>query len=253
MKQLITFLLGLIFIITSCTQNSKKSNALPFLLKTPNNLNDSLLYPLIVCFHGAGGRGTDNIGTGSMAFNRLKRLIDNEKYKSFLFMAQCPENEQWVDTPWKDGNYSMSNIEISNELEWVNNKIDSIIRNYQVDPNRIYITGMSMGGFATWDMILRFPDKYACAIPICGGGDTAYAKNLKNLPIWIFHGEKDKIVPVASSREMYKCLSNISEVVRYTEFDSTGHDAWTKAWEKEMLIDWMFKQKSTHNNTPKNQ
>ena len=220
-------------------------NILPYILDEPIIVEDSSLYPLVICLHGAGGRGDDNTGRGCYAYDVLKQTENRENYPCYIFFPQCPTGEQWVDTPWNLGNYNIGDVEASDEMEFVIHFIDSIINNYSIDKSRIYVTGQSMGGFGTWDLILRRPELFACAIPVCGGGDTSKVNRIKDLPIWIFHGSEDDIIPVEASREMYNSLKRLNNKVMYTEFEGVKHGSWIPAWNNEELVEWMFNQKTS--------
>ena len=240
------FVLGLslvLLILAPADINGQSKTTLPYILEEPDRIKADELYPLVVCLHGAGGRGSENSGKGSQAYNILKRRQYKKEYPSYLLVPQCPKGQQWVDTPWRDGNYDIDKVEISDELEFVLKLIDSVIDDYPIDKSRIYITGQSMGGFGTWDLIIRKPELFACAIPVCGGGDPSKADLIKHIPIWIFHGSKDNIVPVKASRDMYESLKKISDNVKYMEFKEVEHGSWVPAWRDKKMIDWMYQQK----------
>lgn len=113
----------------------------------------------------------------------------------------------------------------------------------RIDPDRIYVTGQSMGGYATWYSILARPDFFAAAVPVCGGGDPSAAEQIKNLPVWAFHGADDKTVPPKGSQDMVERLKALGAPVKYTEFPGVGHLSMTQAWAEPALIPWLFQQK----------
>ena len=121
--------------------------------------------------------------------------------------------------------------------------LQDVIANLPVDINRIYVTGISMGGYATWDIIQRKPNLFAAAIPICGGADATRAPSLKNLPIWAFHGDKDTAVPVSRSRDMVKALRDCGSQVQYREYPGAGHDVWTRTYADSSVLAWLFAQR----------
>lgn len=119
-----------------------------------------------------------------------------------------------------------------------------IMKDYPVDPGRIYVTGQSMGGFGTWNIIMNHPELFAAAIPICGGGSPAHAEQINDIPIRFFHGAKDPTVPVAASREMAAALEKAgSRVFKYTELPEGGHVIMKEVWATPGLIEWLFEQK----------
>ncbi len=146
--------------------------------------------------------------------------------KDMPFIAicpQCPANEHWLATE-------------------LNDLVTEACAKYRADQSRLYVTGLSMGGFATWSIIQQFPDRYAAAIPICGVGDPHDVDRIKSLPIWIFHGDADDAVPVEASREMNAALLTIHGNVHYTEFPGVGHVSWEKAYATPELFPWMLAQ-----------
>ncbi len=122
--------------------------------------------------------------------------------------------------------------------------LDDVVANHKVDKDRIYVTGLSMGGFGTWSLAAAFPDKFAAIIPICGGGNPANAKKIKDLPIWVFHGAKDQVVPASRSEAMVQALKDAgAENVKFTLYPNAGHDAWTPTYSNQEVWDWLLKQK----------
>jgi predicted peptidase len=120
--------------------------------------------------------------------------------------------------------------------------LDSFIDSHPVDRQRIYLTGLSMGGFGTWDAIARRPDFFAAAIPICGGGDLKTASRIKDLPIWCFHGGADPVVAVELSRTMVDAIKAAGGHPKYTEYEGVAHDSWTQTYKNNELFQWLFQQ-----------
>lgn len=241
-----------------------KNNSLPYRLFIPENNNIKPL-PLVLCLHGAGERGSDN--ELQIKYHRLATSwadsINQIKYPCYVVAPQCPEGEKWVDVEWNAGSYSIEKVPISNELETVVDLIDKLKSEFKIDLNRIYVTGLSMGGYATWDLITRFPNKFAAAIPMSGGGDSSKVKLIKNIPIWVFHGKLDGTVPVSGSRQMIEALEKIGEnFIRtqylspqtidyfidkknknfYTEYPNGNHVIWAESYDNPQLFKWVFSQ-----------
>ena len=120
--------------------------------------------------------------------------------------------------------------------------LEDVLQKYPVDQNKLYVTGVSMGGYGTWDLIQRRPKLFAAAIPICGGGDSALAPMIKNVNVWIFHGGSDSVVPVIRSQDMYQALKACGGRVQYTEYPNVDHDSWTRTYANADVLKWMFKQ-----------
>jgi|SRR5882757_6340983 len=118
--------------------------------------------------------------------------------------------------------------------------LDKSIAENPVDTKRIYVTGLSMGGFATWEILQREPGKFAAAIPVCGGGDPAFVGKLAKVPIWIFHGSADGTVPPKRSRDMVAALTTVGGHPVYTEYTGAGHDVWGQTYSDIKVWDWLF-------------
>jgi predicted peptidase len=212
-------------------------------LLKPKDYDKTKKYPLVLFFHGAGERGNDNkkqLVHGMRDFASDKIM---EQYPCFVVAPQCPSGVQWVDTPWSALSHEMPDkptqpmrmsIDLVGELE----------KEFSIDSNRLYVTGLSMGGFGTWDTIQRNPDMFAAAAPICGGGDSRLelVKPIANLPIWAFHGDKDTAVKTQRSRDMIDALKKAGGSPRYTEYPGIGHNSWSATYSNPELYKWMFSQ-----------
>jgi len=217
---------------------------MPYRLYIPKNYDCGVMYPVVIFLHGAGGRGSDNegqliSGMPQVMFNDTESPI----YDSIIIIPQCPKDRQWVYTPWSNGNYSTDDIGESRELEAVLDILDNVTEMYNVDLDRVYVTGLSMGGFGTWDLLMRHGARFAAGLPVCGGGDPSYAKLLKRIPIMTFHGSEDPEIPVTGTRIMYaSIMKEDGENISYTEFDGEGHDVWGKVYSDPNVIRWLFEQ-----------
>jgi predicted peptidase len=221
---------------------SQSGSTMPYRILKPANYDPKKTYPLVLCLHGAGGRGADNKSKGTEAFVALSAAKTQSEYPAFLLTPQCPSRKQWVNTPWRKGSYSISKIPISKEFELVVQILDAVEKEFSIDSLRIYVTGQSMGGYGTWDIVLRHPNRFAAAVPVCGAGDHTQAKSIAHIPIWAFHGDKDTTVPTRGSREMVEALKKAGSKAKYTEYEGVGHNSWSRAWKEEDLIPWIFKQ-----------
>ena len=133
--------------------------------------------------------------------------------------------------------------EPSEPMRLVLELIDAVRKDYPVDPKRIYITGLSMGGFGTWDVLARRPDLFAAAVPICGGADETTAPTMATIPIWAFHGAKDPAVKVSRTRNMIEALKKAGGEPKYTEYPDVGHNSWVPAFKDPEMMKWLFAQK----------
>jgi predicted peptidase len=218
--------------------------ALPYRLMKPAGYDEDKgkRYPLVVFLHGAGERGTDNKKQLVHGVADFAKKENREKYPCFLIAPQCPDDQQWVDVPWTDKAHTMP-AKPSPSAALVLSLIAALQKEFRIDSGRIYVTGLSMGGYGTWDLVCRKPELFAAAIPICGGGDEKQAKKIARVPVWVFHGDKDGAVPVERSRNMIAALKAAKGKPRYTEYAGVGHDSWTRTYADPKVIAWLFAQK----------
>lgn len=220
-----------------------KGMKMPYRLFLPPDYNSTKKYPLLLSFHGAGSRGNDNVKQlRPWVAGWMDEYVQKE-HPCIILMPQCPIKKQWVNVPWKEGSYKMSNIPISNSLKLTKKILDKIVKEESVDKERIYVMGASMGGYGTWNFIMCYPRLIAAAVPICGAADPLMAKKIKEIPIWAFHGSRDKVVPLRGSVDMINSLKSHGESkVRLTIYEGVGHDSYELAWQESDLIDWVFSQ-----------
>jgi len=203
-------------------------------------------YPLILMLHGAGERGDDNFAQlkhGATEFARVERQRENP---CFVLVPQVPKEQKWVDTDWsrEQGSGSFPS-EHSPAYAAALGAVTSWIDGGRVDPDRVYVTGLSMGGYGTWYASAASSDIFAAAVPVCGGGDPTWSSKYAGMPIWAFHGSEDKAVPVGRSREMIESLEKAGQKppAIYTEYEGGGHDVWTQTYRRNDLYRWLFSQK----------
>lgn len=217
--------------------------SLPYRLLTPKAEPDQR-YPLVLFLHGAGERGADN---RNQLTHGVRPLLDiQERFPCFVAFPQCPEGRQWVNVPWAGGSYSTERVKESEELRAAIDLVRALQTEFPdaIDPGRLYVMGLSMGGYGTWDAAVRHPGLFAAAVPVCGGGDPSKADAIRRLPLWAFHGDRDTVVPPAASRDMIEALTKVgAKHARYTEYPGVGHDSWNKAWAEPGLWEWLFAQK----------
>lgn len=231
---------------------------MPYRLFTPNS--NTSKKPLVIFLHGRGDRGTDNgtqiYDSAGLFMNENSLLAPNmqAKYPCYVLVPQCSdktENEEWAkwvgnspETPFKglgkDGSYTMNPFPSESGAAALE-LIDNIIKTKNIDPNRIYLIGLSMGGFGTWEFTARRPELFAAAFPMAGYSDVSQIEKIKHIPYWIFHGNIDEWNPVEGSRTMFKLLIEAKADVTYTEYDGANHGAsFIKAFNEPELIPWMF-------------
>lgn len=193
-----------------------------YLLYLPEEYgNDEKKWPLVLFLHGSGERGSD--------VNMVKRhgppkLVERGKSFPFILVSpQCPDDQVW-------------------SIEGLDALLNDLEAKYDVDQSRVYVTGLSMGGYATWKMAEAFPDRFAAIAPICGWSNVETVCSLKELPIWVFHGKKDRAVPFERSVELVDSLKKCGGNVQFTVYPDAGHDSWTETYNNPQLYEWMLKQ-----------
>jgi predicted peptidase len=194
-----------------------------YLLYLPGGYeSDKKEWPLILFLHGAGESGDD---LAKVKVHGPPKLIENKKM-DFPCIVVSPQSAR--------GGW---NVDTLTAL------LDDLAAKYRVDKDRVYLTGLSMGGFGTWSLAAAHAERFAAIVPICGGGNPADAARLKDLPIWVFHGAKDTTVPPERSERMVKALKEAGSNVKFTVYPDAGHDSWTATYDDPELYRWLFAQK----------
>ncbi len=213
---------------------NRSGDTMRYRFMKPLDYDPQKKYPIIVCLHHGGGIGTDNIRqVAASPVARLMEVYDNrKKYPAFLFVPQCPPGNSWGNVP---GQPDMDALLFET--------MASIEKEFSIDSNRRYVTGESLGGYGVWHVLCARPDMFAAGIAVSGGGDPRLAKNIINVPIWAFHGAKDKNVSVQFDRDMIQAIRKAGGHPKYTEYPERAHDPWTEAVHEPGLFDWFFSQK----------
>lgn len=181
-------------------------------------------HPLILFLHGAGERGSD---LKMMIQQGIPKIVEEQADFPFITVSpQCPLGTWW-----------------SFELATINALLDSVIANYPVDPDRVYMTGMGMGGYGTWNYATEYPDRLAAIAPIAGGGDPDKVERIKQMGVWAFHGALDNVVLPRESRKMVEALREVGGNVRFTVYANAGHDCWTATYNNPKLYEWLLQHK----------
>jgi len=224
---------------------------LPYRLFVPENYDDETPHALILFLHGAGERGDDNQKQLKHAqFLRFATEEAQDKQPSIIVAPQCPAGKlpggkdeyKWVQVSWSAKAAIPTPDEPSYAMRLTFEILDALEKEFNIDPNHRYVTGLSMGGYGTFDALMRRPEYWAAGVPICGGMDNSRAASIAHIPVWIFHGEKDSAVPVERSRTAVAALKKVGEHPKYTEYKGKGHFVWGLAYKEPELVDWLFRQ-----------
>lgn len=196
-------------------------------------------YPLVIFLHGSGERGNDNEAQLKWGVQNFATDTHMRIHPSLILAPQCPKNMSW-------GNFSNDDMVLrpkpTKPMELLIELIQQTIKTMPVDVNRIYITGLSMGGYGTFDAISRYPDLFAAAVPVCGGGDVTKASLISKIPIWIFHGALDATVTPNHSQNMVNALTDKGSNPGFTLYPEVGHFAWIAAYSDPMMMAWLYRQ-----------
>lgn len=191
----------------------------PFIARVPENMHEGL--PIIFQLHGAGERGNGGDEIGLVEVHGFsKTFTDETEYDCILVEPQCPKDTFWVA-----------------HIQEVGSFIDKVIESFKADKSKVYLTGLSMGGFGTWFVAMEFPEKFAAIAPVCGGGMPWNAFVL-NMPVWAFHGLKDTTVLPSNTIDMIERIKD-NDNVKMSLYEDVGHNAWEKAY-NETLLNWLL-------------
>ena len=223
------------------TYTDAKGETLLYRILKPENYDAKQKYPLVVFFHGAGERGTDNVAQLKHCVATFIKPEVRAKYPCFVLVPQCPQNQKWVDMDWSSQKGEMPKAP-SPSMRKTLELTDALQKEFSIDAGRLYVSGISMGGYATWDVLCRKPEMFAAGVPICGGGDDTKAAAMAKVPVWAFHSEDDNAVKVERTRVMIKAIKDAGGSPKYTEYTGLGHNSWTKAYAEPELLPWLFAQ-----------
>lgn len=211
---------------------------------TPLSVNAGTKYPLVICLHGAGERGSDNEAQLKYGAEMFVKTSNREAFPAYVLFPQCSTQYFWPfnsNPPSYAATTFPVDYPIAPAVKQVKELIDEYLKRADIDKDRVYILGLSMGGMGTFDLACRFPEIFAAAVPICGGINTGRINNpVKNIHWRLFHGGSDGVVPVQNSRDAYAKLTAIGSGAEYIEFPGVDHDAWNPAFAREDFLSWIF-------------
>ena len=200
-------------------------------------------YPLVIFLHGSGERGNDNdaqLKWGVMNFATDQNMLE---HPAVVIAPQCPERQTWSSvTPDKDRKRMTLNAEPSVPMRLLIGLIRQLETKMPIDTNRIYITGLSMGGYGTYDALERYPALFAAAVPVCGAGDTSRVASIAHVPMWIYLGAEDPAVNPLNGLAMLEALTNAGAHPGFTQYPEVGHFSWLGAYSDPLMMEWLFRQ-----------
>ena len=222
-----------------------KNETFEYRLLAPLEITAGKKYPLILFLHGAGERGDDNGLQLKYLPEQMADAERRERFDCFILAPQCRSNKKWVDVPWSDDDSTEMSEQATHQMRAALTMLDRTVTENPIDKSRVYLTGLSMGGYGSWDLLSRMPKRFAGAVIICGGGDERQASKLKDIPIWVFHGDADRVVPATRSRTMVEAIQKAGgERIKYSELPGVGHNSWSHAYSDSTgAIEWLLSQK----------
>lgn len=202
---------------------------IPYLLFVPKSYDASGdRWPLILFLHGLGECGNGNLD--KVKVHGPPKIVQQQAEFPFVVISpQCPRPKNHYRAAWQQ--------------DQLVQLVDQVVGQLHVDRRRVYVTGLSMGGYGTWRLAATYPDRFAAAVPICGGGKPAFAKALAKLPIWCFHGARDNVVPVSQSEEMVAAVKAAGGNAKLTIYPKAGHNSWTATYDNPELYKWLLAQR----------
>lgn len=238
------------------TYTNSNQVMMTYYLFVPNNYTPQQKYPLVLLLHGGGERADPKATDAQNSALLLSKYYAQiwisaevqQKWPSFIVIPQIPITSHWVNVPASKDSYTLAG-QPSTSLCMAKGIVDTLQHTYQgIDSSRLYITGLSMGGYGVWEAIERWPGYFAAAAPLAGAGDPSKAAMLIHTPIWAFHGARDTTVPVSGSRDMIRAITQAGGHPRYTEYPNEGHDLWAagKVYSPSAnaaFFRWLFSQK----------
>jgi predicted peptidase len=228
-----------------------KGDTMPYRVLLPENYDASKNYPLIYFLHGAGERGSDN---ETQLTHGAKLFLKEDLRKSFpaiVVFPQCARESFWSNVQFKYDSaanhwdfHFLEGGDATKAMSLAQLLLKDLMKKYPIDKKQVYVGGLSMGGMGTFEILRRNPKTFAAAFPICGGAAPATAEKIKNIPLWVFHGGKDNVVPIAYSENMVNALKQLNAPsVKFTVYPEAGHNSWDSAFAEPDLMSWLFTHK----------
>lgn len=214
-----------------------EKETLSYRILKPLNYNSNKQYPVHLFLHGAGERGNDNVSQLVHGGKLFLKKENREQYNSWVIFPQAQKNDWWG---YKDPYKFDYNVKESKAMSLVVKLMDDFTQRKDVDPNKVFVSGLSMGGMGTFVILNLRPEMFAAATPICGDGDPSLVSNYsKKVPVWIFHGSDDTVVSPKKSLKMAKAIIENGGSPKITFYENVGHDSWNNAFAEKDFLKWI--------------
>ena len=233
---------GLVLGMEGKTFTAQSGAELPYRIYVPQGVAPEKGFAVYMHLHGVGECGDDNRKQTTTGMELVRKIINNKGEEAIVLVPQCPVGSQWVNVPFSSGTYSADEVEMSMFLTAAKELLDAVQQEYKVNAGRLYVGGLSMGGYGTWDLLARYPDTFAAAIPVCGGGDPSKAELMKEVAIRTYHSADDPTVPVSGTRAMVEALEKVGGNIEYKEYTNLGHNCWSRSFGLPDQVTWLFSQ-----------
>lgn len=214
-----------------------------YLILQPAKIEKGKQYPLVFFLHGAGERGNDVMKLLPHLPTQMSSPEWQEKFPCYMVIPQCRADRLWMNQPWGEKEFKPLDEKPNAQMQMAIEVLQRSLETLPIDRNRVYLTGLSMGGYGSWELAMRRPELFAAVAPVCGGGDESKATSLKGIPIWTAHGDADTVVWPVRTRRMVEAIKAAGGDVKYTEYPGVGHNSWTRFYaDPKGVIPWMFQQ-----------
>lgn len=258
-KQKLTFSLILLFFgLSSMAQELDKyeigsfvkgKDSINYRVLLPEHFDDTKKYPIVFFLHGSGERGSDNQAQLAHGAKLFLKEENRKQFPAIVIFPQCGLDSYWsnVSIVSSEKNKREFNFQEKGKptkaMQALVGLVNSYLQKKYVDKQQVYVAGLSMGGMGTYELLRRKPRTFAAAFSICGGDNVANVQKYKNTPLWIFHGEKDDIVPVVLSTRIADQLKVLGKPVKLTLYPEANHNSWDNAFAEPNLLPWLFSNK----------
>lgn len=212
---------------------STGGETIDYWLMTPHRIDDGKAYPIVLALHGRGG--------GTAAADRLGATTARRDFPCFVMAPAIRPPDVWM-MPKSMQRFRNAEVRLPLAIQ----ALESLLDQLPIDRNRIYVTGQSLGGAGTFAALVTRPDLFAAGVPVCGGWDPKDAAKMKSVPVWVFHGKLDQVVPVQQSRGMVEAIRKVGGDPKYTEYETLKHNAWDRTYSSKDMWRWLFDQERRH-------